>query len=100
MEAVPCHAAVLRVRQRSRGGHRHLRRSGAELPGERRPAHARVRAGRGAGSHPADRSYTTLSVFEHDAFMARIWAGIHFRDAIEYATIAHKTVHRVERILD
>jgi hypothetical protein len=33
--------------------------------------------------------------------MARIWAGIHFRDAMDDGyLIAHRTVHRVQRILD
>jgi hypothetical protein len=53
------------------------------------------------GVTPPDRSYATLSALEHDAFMARIWAGIHFRDAMEDGySIAHTTVRRVERILD
>lgn len=53
------------------------------------------------GVTPPDRAYTTLSALEHDAFMARIWAGIHFRDAMDDGyLIAHRTVHRVERILD
>ena len=53
------------------------------------------------GVTPPDRSYATLSALEHDAFMARIWAGIHFRDAMEDGyLIAHTTVRRVERILD
>jgi hypothetical protein len=53
------------------------------------------------GVTPPDRSYATLSALEHDAFMARIWAGIHFRDAMEDGYfIAHTTVRRVERILD
>lgn len=53
------------------------------------------------GVTPPDRSYATLSALEHDAFLGRIWAGIHFRDAMEDGYfIAHKTVRRVERILD
>ena len=53
------------------------------------------------GVTPPDRDYTTLSALEHDAFMARIWAGIHFRDAMEDGYyIAHRTVHRVQQILD
>ena len=34
----------------------------------------------GAG---APRTYDTLTALEHDAFMSRIWGGIHFRDAME-----------------
>jgi hypothetical protein len=50
---------------------------------------------------PPDRDYATLSALEHDAFMARIWAGIHFRDAMDDAYyIAHQTVHRAQHILD
>lgn len=29
------------------------------------------------------RTYTSLDVMEHDAFMSRIWGGIHFRDAMD-----------------
>ena len=50
---------------------------------------------------PPDRHYATLSMLERDAFMSRIWAGIHFRDGMDDGYyIAHKTVHRVARILD
>jgi len=53
------------------------------------------------GVTPPDRNYATLSALERDAFMSRIWAGIHFRDAMDDGYyIAHKTVHRVKRILD
>ena len=53
------------------------------------------------GVTPPNRDYATLSKLEHDAYMARIWAGIHFRDAMDDGYyIAHKTVHRVARILD
>jgi hypothetical protein len=31
----------------------------------------------------ADRTYTTLSEIEFDAFHARIWSGLHFRDAMQ-----------------
>jgi hypothetical protein len=35
---------------------------------------------------------------EHDAFLARIWAGIHFRDAMDDGYyIAHQTAQRVQR---
>jgi hypothetical protein len=30
-----------------------------------------------------ERAYTSLSALEHDAFHARIWGGLHFRDAME-----------------
>ena len=30
-----------------------------------------------------ERTYTTLSALEHDALHARIWGGLHFRDAME-----------------
>jgi hypothetical protein len=48
-----------------------------------------------------DRSYGHLSDLEYDAFHARIWSGIHFRDAMEdgYA-LAHKTVRHVAWSLD
>ena len=51
--------------------------------------------------YDVDRSYKDLSDIEFDAFHARIWSGIHFRDAMEdgYA-IAHKTVRRVAHKLD
>ena len=53
------------------------------------------------GTTPPDRHYATLSGLEHDAFMARIWSGIHFRDAMQDGyLIAHRTVHRVERLLN
>jgi hypothetical protein len=50
------------------------------------------------GVTPADRQYATLSALEHDAFLARIWAGIHFRDAMDDGYyIAHQTAQRVQR---
>ena len=53
------------------------------------------------GVTPPNRSYATLSGIEREAFRARIWAGIHFRDAMQDGyRIAHTTVRRVERILD
>jgi hypothetical protein len=53
------------------------------------------------GATPPNRSYATLSRIEHDAFRARIWAGIHFRDAMQDGyRIAHTTVRRVQRLLD
>jgi hypothetical protein len=53
------------------------------------------------GVTPPDRHYERLSTLEHEAFMARIWAGIHFGDAMDDGySIAHATVHRVAEILD
>ncbi len=48
----------------------------------------------------ADRPYPTLTALEHDAFMARIWGGLHFRDAMEDGyllghTVAHDVMCRV-----
>lgn len=53
------------------------------------------------GTTPPDRDYATLSALEQDAYMARIWAGIHFRDAMDDGYyIAHRTVDRVAHRLD
>lgn len=52
------------------------------------------------GVTPPDRHYVSLSTLEHEAYMARIWAGIHFRDAMDDGYyIAHETARRVARIL-
>jgi hypothetical protein len=40
------------------------------------------------------RSYDSLTSLEHDAFMSRIWGGIHFRDAMEDAYLIGHTVAR------
>jgi hypothetical protein len=46
------------------------------------------------------RSYSTLSALESDAFMARIWSGIHFRDAMDDAYyVGHVTANRVRGAL-
>jgi len=45
----------------------------------------------GAG---APRTYTSLATLEHDAFMSRIWGGIHFRDAMEDAYLIGHSVAR------
>lgn len=45
----------------------------------------------GAGT---SRTYETLTALEHDAFMSRIWGGIHFRDAMEDAYLIGHTVAR------
>ena len=43
-----------------------------------------------------DRTYPSLSAIEKDAFMARIWLGIHFRDAMEDGyRIGHETGKQV-----
>jgi hypothetical protein len=43
-----------------------------------------------------NRSYDDLSTIEHEAFHARIWGGLHFRDAMEdgYA-LGHRTARKV-----
>jgi hypothetical protein len=47
-----------------------------------------------------ERHYTSLTTLEHDAFHARIWGGLHFRDAMDDGyTLGHKTAHRVMRAL-
>jgi hypothetical protein len=52
------------------------------------------------GVSPPDRHYDSLSALEHEAYMARIWAGIHFRDAMDDGYyIAHETARRVAHIL-
>jgi hypothetical protein len=43
----------------------------------------------GAG---APRTYASLAVMEHEAFMSRIWGGIHFRDAMDDAYLIGHTV--------
>lgn len=45
----------------------------------------------GAGT---PRSYASLATIEHEAFMSRIWGGIHFRDAMEDAYLIGHTVAR------
>lgn len=45
----------------------------------------------GAGS---PRTYTSLATLERDAFMSRIWGGIHFRDAMDDAYLIGHTVAR------
>jgi hypothetical protein len=39
-----------------------------------------------------ERSYATLSALEHDALHARIWGGLHFRDAMEDGYLLGHTV--------
>jgi hypothetical protein len=47
-----------------------------------------------------ERTYTSLSALEHDALEARIWAGLHFRDAMEDGYyMGHVTAYRVMRAL-
>jgi hypothetical protein len=44
------------------------------------------------------RSYATLSALEHDALNARIWGGLHFRDAMDDGyLLGHTTADRVMR---
>lgn len=45
----------------------------------------------GAG---APRAYASLATLEQDAFMSRIWGGIHFRDAMDDAYLIGHTVAR------
>ena len=46
------------------------------------------------------RTYTTLTALEHDAFHARIWGGLHFRDAMEDGYfLGHVTAKRVMRAI-
>jgi hypothetical protein len=47
-----------------------------------------------------ERDYTSLTQLEHDAFNARIWGGLHFRDAMEDGYyLGHVTARRVMRAL-
>jgi hypothetical protein len=47
-----------------------------------------------------ERDYTSLTQLEHDAFNARIWGGLHFRDAMEDGYyLGHVTARRVVRAL-
>jgi len=49
----------------------------------------------------APRTYPHLGDIEHDAFQARIWSGLHFRDAMEDGYyIGHRTATRVLNSLD
>jgi hypothetical protein len=44
----------------------------------------------------ADRTYTSISAIERDAFNARIWSGLHFRRAmVDGYRVAHRTADRV-----
>jgi len=46
------------------------------------------------------RPYATLSALEHDAFHARIWGGLHFRDAMDDGYfLGHETARRVAQML-
>lgn len=46
------------------------------------------------------RSYATLSALEHDALHARIWGGLHFRDAMDDGYyLGHTTAQRVMRVI-
>ena len=54
-----------------------------------------------APAPPEVRTYTTLSDLEHDALHARIWGGLHFRDAMEDGYyLGHKTARRVMRAME
>jgi hypothetical protein len=46
------------------------------------------------------RTYTSLSDIEHDAFHARIWGGLHFREGMEDGyELGHRTARRVMRAM-
>jgi hypothetical protein len=48
----------------------------------------------------ADRTYATLTALEHDALHARIWGGLHFRDAMDDGYhLGHTTAEQVMRAL-
>ncbi|HEX4688473.1 MAG TPA: vanadium-dependent haloperoxidase [Nocardioides sp.] len=48
-----------------------------------------------------DRTYATLSSLESDAFMSRIWLGIHFRHAMDDGySLGHRTANRVTAMLE
>jgi hypothetical protein len=50
------------------------------------------------GPPGAQRSYATLTELEHDAFHARIWGGLHFRDAMDDGyLLGHTTAVQVMR---
>ena len=47
-----------------------------------------------------ERTYDTLTALEHDAFNARIWGGLHFRDAMDDGYyLGHTTAQRVLRVV-
>ena len=47
-----------------------------------------------------ERSYATLTALEHDAFHARIWGGLHFRDAMDDGYyLGHTTADRVMKVV-
>jgi hypothetical protein len=47
-----------------------------------------------------ERTYPSLSSLEHDAFMSRIWLGIHFRHAMDDGyDLGHRTANRVTAYL-
>jgi hypothetical protein len=53
-----------------------------------------------SGTTGTERRYPSLSAIEHDAFLARIWSGIHFRHAMEDGyLLGHRTARRVMREL-
>ncbi len=86
---------VLRLHVRARRRHLPLRRG---RPPDARRRHAPGPAG---GSDPTtgvvvERSYATLTALEHDALHARIWGGLHFRDAMRDGyRLGHTTARRV-----
>ena len=48
----------------------------------------------------ATRGRFTLTALEHDAFHARIWGGLHFRDAMDDGyLLGHATADRVMKVV-
>ena len=47
-----------------------------------------------------ERRYATLGALEYDAFHARIWGGLHFRDAMDDGyLLGHTTAGQVMRAI-
>jgi hypothetical protein len=60
------------------------------------PRHAGAWTASGTASGGLERSYATLTALEHDALNARVWGGLHFRDAMDDGYLmGHTTAERV-----
>ena len=46
----------------------------------------------------SERPYATLTALEHDALHARIWGGLHFRDAMDDGYLLGHTV--ADQVID
>ena len=47
-----------------------------------------------------ERAYATLSQVEHEAFHARIWGGLHFRDAmVDGYALGRESARRAVRLI-